>query len=156
MALLLKLSHNLPIPRLPQPNPPHPLPLLPPAPNDFSIEGHILPQPKTLTHIIQILPDIRALTEEARPVRIQCKGVRVRVRRDIARSAWIAVLEPGAADVGVLLVDLVRDVAAVLLDLVGEHYTADAGADGEDLEVADGGVLWGRVLVVFRRVCCGL
>ncbi len=49
-----------------------PLPslLLPVAPNDFGVEGHVFPQPPHFAYFVQVFPDIRRIGEETRPVRL--------------------------------------------------------------------------------------
>jgi hypothetical protein len=48
---------------------------------------------------------------------------------------WTSVVNPCATNIGILLVNDVPDILAMLLDLVGHHYVPDAGADGEDFEL---------------------
>lgn len=69
--------------------------------------------------------------------------------RDVASATGIPVLEPRAADVGVLLVDDVRDVGAFLLDVVRVEDAGDARAhrdhfDASVLRVVQGDVWNGR------------
>lgn len=76
--------------------------------------------------------------------------------RDVASATGIPVLEPRAADVGVLLVDDVRDVGAFFLDVVGVEDTGDARAYRDHFDVAvlrgvqgdvgDGGEVGGAVV----------
>ena len=71
--------------------------------------------------------------EVLRPV-VGCERVRVGVVRAVHAAARISVLEPGAADVRVLVDDGVAD--AGLLELDRREETGHAGADHEDVELA--------------------
>lgn len=79
--------------------------------------------------------------------------------RYVACAARVAVLEPGSADVNILLIHGMCNAGVrggreggagvggeeVLLDQVGVEDAGDAGADGDNAEGAGRGVLWGLV-----------
>ncbi len=65
---LLELARLLSLPRFPQLNLPFTLILLPPTSYNFGVEGHILPQVERVAHFVQVLPDIRGIGKEARPI----------------------------------------------------------------------------------------
>ena len=48
--------------------------LLPVAADNLGVEGHVFAEPPDIAHFIQVLPDVWAVREEARPVGLDCIG----------------------------------------------------------------------------------
>lgn len=72
-----------------------PLILLPLRTQNLRIELNIRHEPMVLRKILKVLPDLRGVGVEGRPIGVGLKAERVGVRRDVARASWIAVLVPG-------------------------------------------------------------
>lgn len=66
--------------------------LLPVCAHHLCIKGHVLPESPDLAYLVQILPDIGAVAEEAWPVWIESERVCVGVGRDIAGGARVSIL----------------------------------------------------------------
>jgi hypothetical protein len=70
--------------------------VVPVRPNDLSIEGHVLSQIERLADLVEVLPDIRRVAEETRPVGVQRELVGVCVGRDVTGTARVSILQPSA------------------------------------------------------------
>ena len=92
-------------------------------------------------------PDVRidlgAAGVVVRPIRIGREGIRIEVVGNVDTQVGVGVLEPGAADIGVLVEDGVRD--ARLLEPNRRAEAAEAGADDADVEFVES-ARGGRVL----------
>ena len=117
---------------------PHTLHLIPPR------FPHPMPKPDVLLHstlhrpILHILPNLLATTIKTTPLRVPPETPLVRVTRNIARAARVAVLEPGAPDVGVLLVDGEGNVRKLARGFEGDIQARGTGTDDEDADGARG------------------
>ena len=58
------------------------------------------------------------------------------MRGNVASTTRVTILQPGSSNVGVFLVDDMFDVLAEFLDLVRHQDAGDAGAYGQDFELA--------------------
>lgn len=109
--------------------------LLPVGAYHLGIEVHVLPQTPDLTDFVQVLPNVGAVAEEARPVRVQGKGIGVGMGWDVAGRTRVAVLEPSSPDICVLFVYDMVYVLEKLLDMVCVHYTSYTSANAEYLDL---------------------
>ena len=97
------------------------------------------PMPNSSTHCAEVVVQLGLGRVGLRPVVALRERVAVVVVRDVDPAARVGVLEPGAADVGVLLEHRTDD--AGLLEPVRGGDAGHAGADDRDAEVAAGGEL---------------
>lgn len=151
VAPIVKLSRFLAFLRLSQPDFPLASLLIKPAAHDLRTKGHVLAQIECLAHFVKVLPDIRRVGEETRPVRVQSKRIGVGMARDVTCTSRIPVRpqwsvmratilgrrdepvdQPSTTDIPFLFVNYMVDVLAVLLNLVCHENTRDTTADGQD------------------------
>ena len=107
--------------------------LIPGAAEHAVIEEHLVAQAVFLRDTQQVLLDLRALGVVAAPVRILLEGVGIEMAGGVDGHAGVDVLQPGAAEIGVLFDD--REVVAGLVELDARGDAAHAGADHGHLEV---------------------
>ena len=118
--------------------------VLPAAAGDLGVELDVLVQPLLEREGLQVVEHVRALRVVVRPL-ASCTREAVEEAVAIDATAGIVVLVPGAADLGVLLVDRERD--ASLLQSQPGQQTAFARADDCDRELP----LRGEIVLVSRR-----
>ena len=131
------VNKNLPV-RLLHGNLPNAFPLIPPRPHNPMLKLNMPLQPMHDSPVLQILPDLLRARIIARPLRIPPETPLVRMAGDVARAARIAILEPRAADIVVLFVDLERHVGELAFGFVCDLETRGAGADYDHAQGAQG------------------
>jgi hypothetical protein len=82
----------------------------------MGVEPDVAPQTVLGGHALQVILDLRLKRPHVGPVGLGLEGERVHVRRDVACTAGIGVVPPGAADVVGLLEDHEVDVSLLQLD----------------------------------------
>ena len=92
----------------------------------------MLAQVERVSHVTEVVEQGLLRREALRPVRALEERVAVEVVRDVDPATRIAVLEPRAADVGVLLDDDERD--AGLLQTVSSDEPGHPRPDDDDVE----------------------
>ena len=100
----------------------------------LGVEADVRADAELVDALAEVLVELGARAVVERPVVALGERVAVVVVRDVDPAPGIAVLQPGAADVGVLVQHDVRHVG--LGQAVGGDDAGHAGADDDDLEVA--------------------
>ena len=85
-----------------------------------------------ITYLAQILLDLLGWGKEVGPLVIRSPGKLVVVAGNIAPASWVLVLEPGAADVRVLLVHHELEVGQAKAQSANHVETAGSGADNDN------------------------
>ena len=105
---------------------------------DLGLEGDLAAQVIAIGHAAEVLQQDRLGGEVLRPVVVGLKAVGVDVVGGVHPATRIGVLEPGAADVGVLVEDLVAH--ASLAEANAGEQAGHAGADDEDVHLRGAGL----------------
>ena len=71
--------------------------------NDFGLEADVLAHAVLARAALEVVPQLRVLREELRPVVVGLERVAIEVVGDVDAAARVGVLEPGAAHAGILL-----------------------------------------------------
>src|SRR3954452_20689166 len=104
---------------------------------DGGVEAHPGDDAVVLRDLAQVAVDLRLLRVCVGPLRVECEGEGVEVRRDVAAAAGVLVGPPRPADVVHLLDDDVLD--ALLGELDGRTDATEPGADDDDPMMPEGG-----------------
>lgn len=121
-----------------KPRSPLPRLLVPPGAHTPTAKPHVPPHIVLARDALPVPQDLVAAGVERAPVDVALEAELVRVRGDVARDARVPVLEPRAAEVGVLVVDGERDVGHVLREHDCGYDPRDPRADVDDAEWAGG------------------
>src|SRR5258708_9764928 len=139
-------------------NVPHSFRFVPDGFTKASVESHIRSKAVLLDAALQIIVDFLLTGIHARPLGRRREGKRIKVRRNIASAARIAIVPPGAADVGALFDDEKR--AHPGFEKLDTHAQArKAAADNEDIDAGDWGICgiagkFGHALVITSFFVC--
>lgn len=114
------------------------VPTHPVGTNDLVLEGNVLPQIVLLDKVGEVLENLTRAGIVGRPVELGFKGKGVIVSWYVASASWIPVLVPGAANVGILLVDMKREIGEKVLELVGQVNPRCPGTHTNHSHVAIG------------------
>ncbi len=109
---------------------------------DLGLETDVSAQAVLLGDALEVGQQHRLRREVVRPLVVGLERVGIEVARIVDAAVRIAVLEPGAADVGVLLDDRERD--AGLLQPDAGQQSRHAGADHHHRQLRRGGLQLGR------------